>query len=157
MNVVEFSYYLGRWAEARELLPPQSRRRFGNQLFVWRMSRAVLALGEGDLDTARVDLDGMELPAHESTEPQFVGAYGWMRAELERRSGNIDAGPSGRRRRARPDRVLLGRRGPHRGRGRRSGVRVEADAATLARDRRDAEAEQVALQPRRGAASIGCG
>jgi DNA-binding CsgD family transcriptional regulator len=145
MNVVEFSYYLGRWAEARELLPPQSRRRFGNQLFVWRMSRVVLALGEGDLDTARVDLDGMELPAHESTEPQFVGAYGWMRAELERRSGNIDAA------RAAVDEALdqieycsddvvriAGVAA--------MGVRVEADAATLARDRRDEEGERVALK-----------
>jgi ATP/maltotriose-dependent transcriptional regulator MalT len=145
MNVVEFSYYLGRWAEARELLPPQSRRRFGSQLFVWRMSRVVLALGSGDLDSARVDLDGMELPAHESTEPQFVGAYGWMRAELERRSGNIDPA------RAAVDEALdqieycsddvvriAGVAA--------MGVRVEADAATLARDRRDEEAEQVALK-----------
>jgi ATP/maltotriose-dependent transcriptional regulator MalT len=145
MNVVEFSYYLGRWAEARELLPPQTRRRFGNQLFVWRMARVVLALGEGDLDTARVDLDSMELPAHESTEPQFVGAYGWMRAELERRNGNIDAA------RAAVDDALdqieycsddvvriAGVAA--------MGVRVEADAATLARDRRDEEAERVALK-----------
>ena len=42
------------------------------------------------LDTARVELDAMDPTAHESTEPQFVGAYGWMRAELERRSGNVD-------------------------------------------------------------------
>jgi ATP/maltotriose-dependent transcriptional regulator MalT len=145
MNVVEFSYYLGRWKEARELLPSQSRRRYGNQLFVWHMSRAVLALGEGDLDGAGADLDGMELPARESTEPQFVGAYGWMRAELERRSGNIDAA------RAAVDDALdqieycsddvtriAGVAA--------MGVRVEADAAMLARDRRDAEAEQVALK-----------
>ena len=32
----------------------------------------------------------MDPTARESTEPQFVGAYGWMRAELERRSGNVD-------------------------------------------------------------------
>jgi ATP/maltotriose-dependent transcriptional regulator MalT len=144
MNAVEFSYYLGRWAEARELLPTQSRRRYGNQLFVWHMCRAVLALGEGDLETARAELDGMELTARESTEPQFVGAYGWMRAELERRCGNIDAA------RAAADDALdqieycsddvtriAGVAG--------LGVRIEADAATLARDRRDAEAERIAL------------
>jgi ATP/maltotriose-dependent transcriptional regulator MalT len=145
MNAVEFSYYLGHWQEARELLPSQSRRRFGNQLFVWHMSRAVLALGEGDLETARVELEAMELPARESTEPQFVGAYGWMRAELERRSGNIDPA------RAAVDDALdqieycsddvtriAGVAG--------AGLRVEADAATLARDRRDTEAEHVALK-----------
>jgi DNA-binding NarL/FixJ family response regulator len=108
------------------------------------MCRAVLALGEGDLETARVELDGMEATARESTEPQFVGAYGWMRAELERRCGNVDAA------RAAVDDALdqieycsddvtriAGVAG--------LGVRIEADAATLARDRRDAEAERIAL------------
>jgi ATP/maltotriose-dependent transcriptional regulator MalT len=145
LNVVEFSYYLGRWAQARELLPPSSRRRSGTQLFVWRMSRAVLALGSGDLDTARVELDAMERPARESTEPQFVGAYGWMRAELERRTGNIDPA------RAAVDDALdqieycsddVARIAGVAG----MGMRVEADAATSARDRRDPEAERVALR-----------
>jgi ATP/maltotriose-dependent transcriptional regulator MalT len=145
MNVVEFSYYLGRWAEARELLPPQSRRRSGTQLFVWHMSRAVLALGTGDLDAARVELDGMERPARESTEPQFVGAYGWMRAELERRSGNIDPA------RAAVEDALDQIEYCSDDIARIAGVagmslRVEADAATRARDRRDADAEQVALR-----------
>ncbi|MEA2377997.1 MAG: hypothetical protein QOD13_1904 [Thermoleophilaceae bacterium] len=144
MNVVEFSYYLGRWTQAHEVLPPQSRRRFGNQLFVWHMARAVLALGEGDLDTARVELEAMERPARESTEPQFVGAYGWMRAELERRAGNIDPA------RAAVDDALdqieycsddVARIAGVAG----IGVRVEADAATFARDTRDEEAERVAL------------
>jgi DNA-binding CsgD family transcriptional regulator len=145
MNAVEFSYYLGHWQEARELLPAQSRRRYGNQLFVWHMSRAVLALGEGDLDTARVELDAMEAPARESTEPQFVGAYGWMRAELERRSGNIDPA------RAAVDDALdqieycsddITRIAGVAA----MGIRIEADAATLARDTRDSDAEQVALK-----------
>jgi ATP/maltotriose-dependent transcriptional regulator MalT len=145
LNVVEFSYYLGRWDEAREELPSQARRRFGNQLFVWRMARAVLALGEGSLDAAREDLEGMEPVARESTEPQFVGAYGWMRAELERRSGNLD------RARAAVDDALdqieycsddIARIAGVAA----MGVRVEADAAMLARDRRDAEAEQIALR-----------
>ncbi len=145
MNAVEFSYYLGRWKEAHELLPSQSRRRYGNQLFVWHMSRGVLALGAGDLEAARIELEAMEAPARESTEPQFVGAYGWMRAELERRCGDVDAA------RAAVDHALdqieycsddvtriAGVAGV--------GVRVEADAAMLARDRRDAEAEQAALK-----------
>ncbi len=144
MNAVEFSYYLGLWAEARELLPSQSRRRYGNHLFVWHMSRAVLALGSGDLEGARADLDGMELPARESTEPQFVGAYGWMRAELERRSGNIDPA------RAAVDDALDQIEYCSDDITRIAGVaamavRIEADAAMLARDRRDADAEQVAM------------
>jgi ATP/maltotriose-dependent transcriptional regulator MalT len=145
LNVVEFFFYLGRWDEAREQLPPQSRRRFGNQLFVWRMARAVLALGAGDLDAARTDLEGMEPVARESTEPQFVGAYGWMRAELERRTGDLD------RARAAVDDALdqieycsddVARIAGVAA----MGVRVEADAATLARDRREEEAEQAALR-----------
>jgi ATP/maltotriose-dependent transcriptional regulator MalT len=145
MNAVEFSYYLGRWSEAHELLPPQSRRRSGTQLFVWRMSRGVLALGEGDLDAARIELDAMERPARESTEPQFMGAYGWMRAELERRSGNIDPA------RAAVDDALDQIEYCSDDVARIAGVaamglRVEADAATLARDRRDADAEEIAVR-----------
>jgi DNA-binding CsgD family transcriptional regulator len=106
--------------------------------------RALLALGAGDLDTARQELDGLERPARESTEPQVVGAYGWMRAELERRTGNFDPA------RAAVDDALdqieycsddVARIAAVAG----MGLRVEADAATVARDRRDAEAEGVAL------------
>ena len=145
MNTVEFHYYLGRWDEAREAMPASSRRRFGNQMFVWRMCQAVLALGTGDLETARRELEMMEMEARESTEPQFVGAYGWMRAELERREGNFDA--------ARGavddalDQIEYCSDDVARIAGVSSmGLRVEADAATLARDRRDTDAEQVALR-----------
>src|SRR4030095_4200605 len=55
-------------SEAREILPAASRRRYGNQLFVWRMARAVLALGEGDLETARVEIDVMATIARDSHE-----------------------------------------------------------------------------------------
>jgi DNA-binding CsgD family transcriptional regulator len=109
------------------------------------MCQAVLALGTGDLDTARREIEAMEPEARESTEPQFVGAYGWMRAELERRTGNVDAA------RGAVDDALdqieycsddVARIAGVSG----MGLRVEADAATLARDRRDTDAEQVALR-----------
>ena len=145
LNVVEFTFYLGRWSEAHEILPPASRRRYGNQLFVWRMARAVLALGEGDLETARVELDAMDPTARESTEPQFVGAYGWMRAELERRSGNLD--PARGAVDDALDQIEYCSDDVARIAGVAAmGVRVEADAATLARDRREQEAERVALK-----------
>jgi DNA-binding CsgD family transcriptional regulator len=114
-------------------------------MFVWRMCQAVLALGTGDLEAARREIDAMEPEARESTEPQFVGAYGWMRAELERRSGNVDAA------RGAVDDALdqieycsddVARIAGVAG----MGLRVEADAATLARDRRDSDAERIALQ-----------
>jgi ATP/maltotriose-dependent transcriptional regulator MalT len=145
LNVVEFTYALGRWSEAREILPAASRRRYGNQLFVWRMARAVLAMGEGDLETARIELDAMDPTARDSTEPQFVGAYGWMRAELERRSGDLDLA------RAAVDDALDQIEYCSDDVARIAGVaamavRVEADAATLARDRREDEAERVALK-----------
>jgi ATP/maltotriose-dependent transcriptional regulator MalT len=145
MNTVELSYYLGRWAEAREAMPTSSRRRFGNQMFVWRLCQGVLALGTGDLDAARREIDAMEPESRESTEPQFVGAYGWMRAELERRTGNLDVA------RGAVDDALDQIEYCSDDVARIAGVshmglRVEADAATLARDRRDADAEQVALR-----------
>jgi DNA-binding CsgD family transcriptional regulator len=109
------------------------------------MARAVLALGSGDLETARVELDAMERPARDSTEPQFVGAYGWMRAELERRSGQID--PARAAVDDALDQIEYCSDDVARIAGVSSvGLRVEADAATLARDRRDADAEQVALR-----------
>jgi DNA-binding CsgD family transcriptional regulator len=141
---VELAYYLGRWDEARELLPTSSQRRSGTLLSVWRISRSLLALGTGDLKTARTELDALESPARESTEPQFVGAYGWLRAELERRSGDLDAARGAvddaldQIEYCSDDVVRIARVAA-------AGLRVEADAATLARDRRDEEAERVAL------------
>ena len=141
---VELSYYLGRWTEARELLPTGSQRRSGTLLFVWRICTALLALGTGDLETARTELDALERPARESTEPQFVGAYGWLRAELERRSGNLDAARGAiddaldQIEYCSDDVVRIAQVSA-------TALRVEADAATMARDRRDAEAERIAL------------
>ena len=145
LSVAEYAYSLGRWDEAHEFLPPSSRRRSGTALFLWRVCRTLLALGKGDLDTARTELDAMERPAGESTEPQFVGAYGWMRAELERRAGAVNPA------RAAVDDALdqiefcsddVARIATVAA----TGVRVEADAATLARDRREQDEERVALR-----------
>jgi DNA-binding CsgD family transcriptional regulator len=81
----------------------------------------------------------------ESTEVQFLGAYGWQRAELERRDGEIDTA------RAVVDETLdriefcsddMARIAAVAA----TGVRVEGDAAQLARDRQDGEAERAALR-----------
>ena len=156
LNVAEFTYYLGHWDEARGC----SRRRAGatpaprcpTGAVRAACSRSAAAISSA----ARADLDGLERPARGSTEPQFVGAYGWMRAELERRRGDIDAGARRRRRGARPDRVLLGRLRPHRRRVRRRGAR-RGRRRQLARDRRDAEARAGRAAPRRGADRARCG
>ena len=77
-----------------------------------------------------------------SREPQFIGPLAALRAELERRTGDLDAARAGDRRRPRPHRVLLGGRAPDLARCRAAGVRVEADAAVRARDLGDASAER---------------
>ncbi len=142
---LEMAYLSGRWDEAAELLPPTGSRGAGTLLTLWRLSRAVLALGRGELDLARSDLDVLTPAMAESTEVQFLGAYGWQRAELERRCGRIDAA------RAVVDETLdriefcsddMARIAAVAA----MGVRVEGDAAQLARDRRDADEERAALQ-----------
>jgi ATP/maltotriose-dependent transcriptional regulator MalT len=144
LSVVEYLYHLGHWSEAGELLPDTSQRRTGTQLFFWRMCRAMLALGTGDLETAGTELDGLAAPARESTEPQFIGAYGWMRAEYERRCGNIDLARAAiddaldQIEYCSDDVVRIAQVSLE-------GIRVEADAATRCRDRRDADGEGVAL------------
>jgi DNA-binding CsgD family transcriptional regulator len=142
--VVEMAYHCGRWDEAEAALPPDGRRRSGTLLALWRLSRSVLALGRGDVEAARSELDAIARAMAESTEVQFVGAYGWQRAEVERRSGDLEAA------RLIVDETLDRIEFCSEDMARiaavaEMGTRVEAGAAQAARDRHDAEAEQAAL------------
>ena len=141
LAISDFSFQLGDWDEAEAGDPggePQAHRRHVPLLA--DVPRAAGAR-RGDLD-ARRGGDRRASRGHRgSTEPQFLGPYGALSAELARRRG-----PRGRPRgwwtRARPDRVLLRGRGPDlragRGRPARGGRRGQA-----ARDRRDEEASRL--------------
>ena len=97
-----------------------------------------------------------------SREPQFIAMLGALLAELERREGDLDAA-RGRRRRARPHRVLHRGRPAHRavvGRGRRRGGRrapsAPATSASAGPSARRSSAAELLLErrvsPPRGAA-----
>jgi DNA-binding CsgD family transcriptional regulator len=151
LGVTELAYHCGRWEEADEAIPSSARRGSGTLLTFWRLMRSLLALGRGDLDTAAVELDIVARALRDSTEVQFIGSHGWMKAELERRSDRPET--------AREvvddslDRIeFCSEDMPRIAAVAAVGVRVEADAAQRARDVRDAEAERRAR--RRGAAML---
>ncbi|HEX6651932.1 MAG TPA: AAA family ATPase [Thermoleophilaceae bacterium] len=141
LSIAEFLYYLGDWDEAEAIIPAESRRHSGGTILLWQVGRAVLALGRGDLELAEEALSSMDRAVAGMTEPQFVGPYGVMRAELARRHGDID--------RARTaiddtiDRIEYCSDDMARITAAAAmGLRVEGDAGQLARDRQDTEAEQ---------------
>jgi ATP/maltotriose-dependent transcriptional regulator MalT len=145
LSIAEFLYYLGDWDEAEAMIPDESRRHSGGTLLLWQVGRAVIALGRGDLELAEEALSSMDRAVAGMTEPQFVGPYGVMRAELARRRGEID--------RARTtiddtiDRIEYCSDDMARITALSSeGLRVEGDAGEAARDRQDADAEQHARE-----------
>ena len=140
LAIADFSFALGDWDETEAKIPPPNRRHSGPTLAFLCSVRTRLALGRGDLETAAVEVEGLERATRDSTEPQFLGPYGVFSAELARRHGQLD------RARAAIDEALdrveycsedliritaLSA----------AGLRVEGDAGQLARDRHDAEAE----------------
>jgi ATP/maltotriose-dependent transcriptional regulator MalT len=143
LAIAEFLYYLGDWDEAEAAVPAASRRHTGGTLLLWQVARAMLALGRGDVALADEALSAMDRAVAGMTEPQFVGPYGVMRAELARRNGDIE------RARALIDDTIdrieycsddMARITATSA----AGLRVEGDAGQAARDRQDAEAEAVA-------------
>uniref|UniRef100_UPI0039791FCD hypothetical protein n=1 Tax=Salmonella sp. SAL4450 TaxID=3159905 RepID=UPI0039791FCD len=55
------------------------------------LRHAELALGKGDSARARELLDQVDAAAVNLDEPQFLGVMGALRAELERRAGDLEA------------------------------------------------------------------
>jgi DNA-binding CsgD family transcriptional regulator len=108
------------------------------------LRHAELALGKGDSSRARALLDEVDAAAVNIDEPQFLGVMGALRAELERRAGDLDAARAAIRRAldrietCTDDVVRLARVAA-------VGVVVEADAAQRACDLGDDEERRRAL------------
>ncbi|HET6550823.1 MAG TPA: response regulator transcription factor, partial [Solirubrobacter sp.] len=97
------------------------------------LRRIELALGRGNHDAARTLLDQAADVARDTREPQWIGPLGALRAELERRAGDLDAA------RGAIDDALdrldfCSQDVARMARVAATGVRVEADAAVRARD-----------------------
>jgi ATP/maltotriose-dependent transcriptional regulator MalT len=139
----EIALDTGDWAYAERHLPdpgPVTGTSFVN----FSLRHAELALGHGDAARARSLLDDVDAASVNLDEPQFLGVSGALRAELERRAGDLDAARGAIRRAldrietCTDDVVRLARVAA-------VGVVVEADAAQRACDLGDDEARRRAL------------
>ncbi len=148
---VELALDRGDWGRAEELLPPDLGRLEANMTQVnMDLLRARLALGIGKLERARELLDAADDLLCDSVEPQFLAPAAALRAELEIRSGDVEAA------RAAVDRGLdrlqfctedLERLAQVAA----AGTAVEAEAAVAARDRGEKTAEAEAIERARAA------
>jgi DNA-binding CsgD family transcriptional regulator len=145
LTIADCNFHLGNWDEAEAAIPAASRRHTGGVFLFWQLSRAMLALGRGDLELAEEALTALDNAQAGMTEPQWVGPYGALRSELARRRGDIAAA------RAAVDDSIdrieycsedLARITSVSA----AGLRVEGDAAELAHDRRDTDAERAAKE-----------
>src|ERR687896_158890 len=132
-------------AAAVAAMPSERRPYWGTTLLNYRVRRIEQALGRGDDAQARVELDGAARGALDSTGPQFLAPLGAHRAELERRAGNAAAA------RAAIDEALdriefCSEDVARIAQVAAAGVRVEADEAERARDRRDEAGEAEARE-----------
>jgi DNA-binding CsgD family transcriptional regulator/tetratricopeptide (TPR) repeat protein len=145
LQLAEIEFETGDWRAAAALLPNQRRRYWVTTRLNYRLRRIEQALGRGDGAEARIELAAAERAAVDSTEPQFLAPLGAYRAELERRGGDVAAA------RAAVDEALDRIEFCSEDIARIAlvavaGVRVEADEAERARDRRDEAGERAARE-----------
>jgi DNA-binding CsgD family transcriptional regulator/tetratricopeptide (TPR) repeat protein len=140
----ELAIEAGDWERAEEILGALRRRPNGNGLVNLDLRRAELALGRGQHELARELLDEAAQVGAGMDEPQFSGVLAALRAELDRRAGDLESA-----RRAVSDTVdrlvADSEEGVRLARVIAVGTAVEADAAQRARDLGDAEGERIAL------------
>src|SRR4051812_20204303 len=144
LTLVDIRWALGDWSAARAGLPPLDKRHVGMTLAYVETLRAAIALADAEHDTVRESLARVVDLVTGSREPQFLGWYGSLLGELERRCGDLAA--------ARtaidegldaiefcsedlPRIALLSE----------TGAAIEADAAQRARDLGDQAAEREAI------------
>ena len=129
----ELAFEAGDWAAAEAALPSPGRPAKGTTFINDALRRIELALGRGEHERARTLLDQACDVAADRREPQWIGPLGSLRAELERRTGDLEAA------RGAIDDALdrldfCSQDVARMARVAATGVRVEADAAVRARD-----------------------
>jgi ATP/maltotriose-dependent transcriptional regulator MalT len=87
--LAELALDRGDWDEVESYLPP-AERVVGNELLNSQLRRAELALGRGDHERTRELLAQIAPGMSETAEPQYLGPYGALLAELRRREGDLD-------------------------------------------------------------------
>jgi len=146
LTVSELAFEAGDWGTARTNLDAAapSKQLVGRQLIFRHIVQAEFALGLGDEDTAVRCLEELEPLVARSFEPQWIGAFGALLAELRRRQRDL-AGARAAVTEA-LDRMELCTDDVMRiARVTAAGMRVEADIAERARDLRERADERDAV------------
>ena len=144
LNLSEIEFDLGHWAAADEQLAPAGTVYRGVALAHADLRRAQLALGRGQHEDARKVLDHADDLLANALEPQYIALLAALRAELERRGGDLDRamaevdGGIDRIQFCSDDAGRLAMVAA-------AGASIAADAAERARDLGDATAEQAAV------------
>ena len=140
----DLSFETGDWKAAREYLDEAGARPVGIQLIFRLLRESELALGVGDDEPAAGRLQELEPLIARSSEPQWIGAFGTLKAECLRRRRDLAgarAAVAGAL-----DRIELCTDDVSRiARVTAAGMRVEADIAQRARDLRERAEERDAL------------
>jgi predicted ATPase/DNA-binding CsgD family transcriptional regulator len=89
MTVSELAFASGDWKMARDYLTPPPERLTGVVLMVRHLREAELSLGEGELDRAGEAIAVAEPLVDASDQPQFIGLFGALCAELRRRRRDL--------------------------------------------------------------------
>ena len=89
--VAEFKFQLGEWDDAEAWMPSRERRHVGTALMYIMLTRVNMALGRGDHAAAREYLEAISQYVADSSEPQFLGAWGTLSARLDLREGDIES------------------------------------------------------------------
>jgi ATP/maltotriose-dependent transcriptional regulator MalT len=89
MMLAELALDRGDWDEIESQLPAPGRL-VGNELLNAQVRRAELALGRGDHERTRELLAQLAPGVSQTAEPQYLGPYGALLAELRRREGDLD-------------------------------------------------------------------
>ena len=144
MTAATIEWDLGEWASARRRMPAPDRRQIGISFAYVEAIRAEMGLGDGEHELVRSSLDRIADLVASSREPQFIGLIGSLRAELERRCGDLAVA------RLVIDDALdaiefCSEDLPRISRLSETGAAIEADAAQRARDLGDADAVREAI------------
>ena len=144
LGLLDIRWAMGDWEAARAALPPRDKRHIGMTLAYVETLRAGIALADGEHDVVRASLDRAADVIQGSREPQFLGWFGSLRGELERRCGDLSAA------RAAIDDGLdaiefCSEDLPRISLLSETGTVIEADAAQRARDLGDEAAEREAI------------
>ncbi|MFZ0388775.1 MAG: AAA family ATPase [Solirubrobacteraceae bacterium] len=144
LTVSEQAFECGDWTAARDALEQTPARLLGLMQIYRVLCEAELELGVGDEEAAEQLLDTIAEAIAITTEPQWIGAYGALRAELHARRGELDNARNfaeqglSRLEVCTDDAIRIARLSA-------AAVAVEADRAQRARDLRDTAGRRDAL------------